>query len=92
MRQILALILLLSCLPITATATPWCDGYQKGYEQGYQSVRDNWVTPPSCPINRRINPENYQGGYERGHRDGERQAKEECSMRRGGMNRPRGCR
>lgn len=92
-RTLLPLILLLSLVPITATATPWCEGYQKGYETGYQAVREHPVFAPACPLPRkRTDPNNYQDGYRRGARDGEAQAKQECGGRRGLMSKPRGCR
>ena len=92
MKRILPLTLLLGCLPMTATATPWCDGYQEGYTEGYEAVRQVPTFAPACPLpERRTDPNNYQQGYSRGIRDGEAKAEQDCNGRRGSMTKPRGC-
>ncbi len=92
MKTILAWGLVLIGLPTTVAATPWCDGYQEGYVAGYESVRQHPVFAPSCPLPvRRTDPNNYQQGYSRGVRDGQRQAEQDCGGRRGSMIKPRGC-
>ena len=58
------------------TATPYCDGWEEGYCEGYKDVKGEWALCPIiaiCPMAELMKTE-YKHGYHRGFKAGMKKA------------------
>ena len=58
------------------TATPYCDGWEEGYCEGYKDVKGEWALcpiTPICPMAELMKTE-YKHGYHRGFKAGMKKA------------------